>query len=319
MDTGTRATDRRATDPVERVRSFNRGWTELLGLLDHGLLDTPYSLTEARVIFELAQQPTWERLALRNRLGIDASFLTRVLARLQERGLVEASPSSADGRALDLALTAAGRVAYDELDRRSRDQIGALLAPLSAAQRDELVEAMTVTTNLVRPGDGGTVTLRGLRPGDLGWVIGRHGAIYADEFGWDADFEALVARIVADYHANHRPGWEQAWIAELDGARAGCVFCCRRDATTAQLRILLVEPWARGLRIGGRLVDECIAFARGAGYTTIMLWTNDVLVSARRIYQAAGFELVDEEPHHSFGHELVGQNWTLDLRPIRET
>ena len=155
--------------------------------------------------------------------------------------------------------------------------------------------------------------MRGLDSGDLGWVIQRHGEIYRDEYGWDISFEALVAEIVAAYFANHRPGREQAWIADVDGSRAGCVFCCQRDAETAQLRILLVEPSARGLGIGRRLVDECIDFARGAGYRTIMLWTNDVLVSARRIYEAAGFELVDEEPHHSFGHDLVGQNWELAL------
>jgi GNAT superfamily N-acetyltransferase len=157
------------------------------------------------------------------------------------------------------------------------------------------------------------VFLRELRAGDLGWVIGRHGAVYADEYSWDADFEALVAEIVVDHH-RELTARERAWIAEVDGARAGCIFCCERDADTAQLRILLVERWARGLGIGTRLVDECVEFARHAGYTTITLWTNDVLASARRIYEAAGFVLVDTEPHHSFGHDLVGQNWELDLR-----
>jgi GNAT superfamily N-acetyltransferase len=177
---------------------------------------------------------------------------------------------------------------------------------------------MTVVEASTRPGTfvDSDVALRGLEPGDLGWVVGRHGAIYADEFGWTTDFEALVAQIVADYHRNHRLGREHAWIATVDGARAGCVFCVERDATTAQLRILLVEPWARGLRIGARLVDECIEFARQAGYEHLVLWTNDVLVAARRIYQAAGFELVDEEHHQSFGHALVGQNWTLDLARV---
>lgn len=299
---------------VERVRRFNRGWTEVLGLLDQGLLATEYSLTEARVIFELAQRPAWERLALRNRLGIDASFLTRVLNRLEQRGLVASTPSMSDGRAIDLALTSAGRVAFEDLNRRSRQQIGELLGPLTPGGRREVVEAMTVIERLLRPGTGeGEITIRRLRPGDLGWVVERHGSVYFDQFGWDADFEALVARIVADYHQGFKPGREDAWIAEVDGARAGCVFCCERDENTAQLRILLVEPWARGLGIGTRLVDECLAFARGAGYRKIMLWTNDVLVSARRIYQAAGFHLVEEEAHHSFGHDLVGQNWELDL------
>jgi GNAT superfamily N-acetyltransferase len=189
-----------------------------------------------------------------------------------------------------------------------------LVAELTEGQRADLAEAMGVASQLMRPDRPDRhVVIRGLRPGDLGWVVQRHGAIYFDEFGWNTDFEALVATIVASYHTNHKPGREHAWIAEVDGARAGCVFCCQRDDSTAQLRILLVEPWARGLHLGRRLVDECITFARSASYASIMLWTNDVLVAARRIYQAAGFHLVDEEPHHNFGHDLVGQNWTLQL------
>jgi N-acetylglutamate synthase-like GNAT family acetyltransferase len=173
---------------------------------------------------------------------------------------------------------------------------------------------MTVIENLIgHTTSDRDVEVRELRSGDMGWVIERHGAIYWDQFGWDRDFEALVARIVADYHQEFKPGRENAWIAEINGARAGCVFCCQRDQTTAQLRILLVEPWARGAGLGTRLVDKCIAFARGAGYSKMMLWTNDVLVSARHIYEAAGFELVEEDSHHSFGHDLVGQNWELPL------
>jgi DNA-binding MarR family transcriptional regulator/GNAT superfamily N-acetyltransferase len=300
---------------VDRVRAFNRGWTEVLGLLDEGLLATEHTLAEARVIFELAQRPSWERLELRHRLGMDASFLTRVLTRLEAKGLVESTPSPTDGRALDVALTDAGRAAFAELDARSAAQIAALVSGLSDEQRATVAEAMTVITALTRPGSGDRqVVLRGLRAGDMGWVVERHGAIYADELGWDGDFEALVSRIVADYHAGFRPGRESAWIAEVDGARAGCIFCCQRDASTAQLRILLVEPWARGLGIGSRLVEACTSFAAEAGYDTIVLWTNDVLVSARRIYEAAGFRLVDEEGHHSFGHDLVGQHWELALR-----
>jgi DNA-binding MarR family transcriptional regulator/GNAT superfamily N-acetyltransferase len=272
-------------------------------------------LTEARVIFELAQRPSWERLELRYRLGMDASFLTRVLSRLEERGLIVVGPSATDGRALDVALTDAGRAAYAVLDARSTEQIEHLLAGLTDDQRHTLQESMAVITKLLRPGSGeGLVTVRGLEAGDMGWVVQRHGAVYADQFGWDSDFEALVARIVADYHDDLRPRREGAWIAEVDGARAGCVFCCQRDDSTAQLRILLVEPWARGAGVGTRLVDECISFAKAAGYARLVLWTNDVLVSARRIYQAAGFRLVDEERHHSFGHDLVGQHWELALR-----
>jgi len=303
-------------EQIERVRAFNRRWTEVLGLLESGLLATDLSLTEARVLFELGSEPAMERLHLRDLLGIDASFLTRVLARLEERGLLVSGPSAHDARRLTLQLTDDGRDAFADLDARSQRQVGELLEPLSDERRRAVVEAMTMLSASVGAGAAVThrqVSIRGVEPGDLGWVVQRHGALYASEYGWNQDFEGLVARIVADYWANLRPARESAWIADVDGARAGCVFCCRRDEATAQLRILLVEPWARGLGIGARLVDECIAFARGAGYATMMLWTNDVLVSARRIYEAAGFRLVEEEQHHSFGHDLVGQNWELDL------
>jgi len=303
-------------EAVERVRAFNRSWTEVLGLLEQHLLDTEHTLTEARVLFELGRSRGGvERLDLRDRLAIDQSFLGRVLGGLQRSGLVTVVRDETDGRRHRLSLTPTGRDAYRDLDKRSAKQIRTMLAPLSLDQRRSMLEALTVLPALVRPGmhDRSDVDLRALEPGDLGWVVERHGAIYADEFGWNTDFEGLVARIVADYHDHHRAGRDNAWIATVAGARAGCVFCVERDATTAQLRILLVEPWARGLGIGARLVDECIAFARTAGYSTMMLWTNDVLVAARRIYQAAGFTLAGEEHHRSFGHDLVGQNWTLDL------
>ena len=301
-------------DAVTYVRQFNRTWTEVLGLLDRGLLETEFSLVEARILFELAGRDRTERQELRDRMDIDNSFLSRVLQRLVERDLVTATPSRADGRAIVLELTPAGRHAADDLGRRSDAQIRSLLDPLGTDERRQLVESMTITAALTRPGRGARqITIRDLDAGDLGWVVGRHGAVYADEYGWDADFETLVAEIVVD-HQRHLTPRERAWIAEADGARAGCIFCCERDADTAQLRILLVERWARGLGIGTRLVDECIEFARATGYTTVTLWTNDVLTSARRIYEAAGFTLVDAEPHHSFGHDLVGQNWELDLR-----
>jgi DNA-binding MarR family transcriptional regulator/GNAT superfamily N-acetyltransferase len=301
-------------DDISRVRRFNRRWTEILGLLDQGLLATDHSLTEARVIFELAHGERTERMALRRRLGMDDSFLTRVLRGLEADGLVAVSPSTVDGRRRDLVLTEHGRAAFADLDRRSNEQAAGLLAPLSTDQRRLLGDSMTVITNLLDPPPGDhTIAIRDLASGDLGWVIERHGEIYADEFGWSIDFEGLVARIVADFWATRQPSRERAWIAEVDGVRAGCVFCVERDPDCAQLRILLVEPWARGLGIGRRLVDGCIEFARNAGYPRMVLWTNDVLVSARRIYEAAGFRLVDEEPHHSFGHDLIGQNWELEL------
>lgn len=303
---------------VERIRRFNRTWTEVLRLLDEGLLETDFSLAEARVLFELAHRDSWERQELRDRLEMDASFLTRVVNRLVDRDLVVSTPSEADGRAVVLALTKSGRDAFDLLNTRAEAQIAELIDPLTGDQRAVVVEAMTVIAALIRPRTAERkVTIRGLEAGDMGWVVQRHGAIYADEFGWNADFEGLVARIVADYHAGFEPGRENAWMAEVDGARAGCVFCCARDSDTAQLRMLLVEPWARGMGLGHRLVDECIAFATRAGYSTMMLWTNDLLVAARRIYEAAGFQPVDEEAHHSFGHDLIGQNWTLDLTSAR--
>ena len=299
---------------VSQIRRFNRHWTEVLGLLDQGLLATQHSLTEARVIFELAQSDVTERMALRARLAIDASFLTRVLNRLEDAGLVRTWPSELDRRRLHVALTNAGHAAFAELDRRSTAQVQALVDGLSDGQRRALVEAMTVTAHLIGPDpQAHDVVLRAVAAGDLGWVVQRHGEIYADEHGWDTDFEALVARIVADWWTDRDPRRDDAWIAEVDGARAGCVFCVGRDQQTAQLRILLVEPWARGLGIGSRLVAACVAFARAAGYTRLVLWTNDVLLSARRIYEAAGFHLVDEQPHHSFGQDLVGQDWELDL------
>lgn len=302
------------TTTITRVREFNRGWTEVLGLLDRGLLQTDHSLAEARVLFELSQHDSWERSALRDRLGMDASFLTRVLRRLEDQGLVVSETSDVDGRALDLRLTDRGRVAFESLDDRSTAQITDLLAPLTHDQTRVLTESMTVISRLVQTHHGaGSVAIRGLLPGDLGWVVQRNGAVYSDEYGWDADFEGLVARIAGDYQQSLKPDRESAWIAELDGARAGCVFCCEKDDDTAQLRILFVEPWARGNGIGARLVDECVSFARSRGYSRMMLWTNDVLTSARRIYEAVGFEIVEEEHHHSFGHDLVGQNWELDL------
>jgi DNA-binding MarR family transcriptional regulator/GNAT superfamily N-acetyltransferase len=299
---------------VDAIRRFNRRWTEVLGLLDRGLLETDHSLAESRVLFELAHGDGMERSQLLERLGMDPSFLSRVLRRLQSEGLVRSTPSAADGRALDISLTPAGHDAFAILDERSTEQIERLLAPLTPDQVSTVTESVTAISHLIAPtSEPGVVRFRGLEPGDLGWVVQRHGAIYADEYGWDTDFEALVARIVADYRAEFEPGSESAWIAELDGARAGCVFCCKSDADVAQLRILLVEPWARGHGIGSGLVGECITFARSAGYSKIVLWTNDVLVAARRIYEEAGFEIVAEERHRSFGHDLAGETWELRL------
>lgn len=306
--------DLAAPERVAAVRAFSRFYTNRLGTLNEGLLDTAYSLTEGRVLFELAQVELTDMAALRKGLDLDSGYLSRLLAKFDEAGLIRREASAVDGRRQAIALTAAGRRAYKTLNARSARQVGEMLAALPDERQAALVAAMkTVMQALGQDGRPAAVVLRGLRPGDLGWIVQRHGELYAREHGFDHAFEALVARIAADYVDHFDAAKENAWIAELDGERAGCVFCVRKDARTAQLRILLVEPWARGHGIGARLVDECLRFARGAGYKRIALWTNDVLVSARRIYQAAGFELVKEETHCSFGKELVGQFWERAL------
>ncbi|ROT33109.1 helix-turn-helix domain-containing GNAT family N-acetyltransferase [Micromonospora sp. HM5-17] len=297
-------------DQVTTVREFNRFYTRIIGLLDEGLLHTPYSLTEARVIFELAQRGPTDVADLRRDLSLDAGYLSRILARFTGNGLVTRVRSPQDARRQVVTLTETGRAAYEMLNERSDAQVVALLSGLSETARRQLVEAMrTIRTVLGPTPTPRAYLLRALRPGDAGWVVHRHGARYAEEYGWDDSFEALVARIVADYLTDRDPRRENAWIAELDGEPVGCVFCVRRDDAVAQLRLLLVEPHARGLGIGSRLVDECLRFARAAGYREIMLWTNDVLTDARRIYEKAGFELRDQAPHHSFGHDLVEQTW----------
>ena len=299
---------------VEGVREFNRFWTIRIGLLQAGLLETPYSLTEARVIFELAQQESTELVDLRRRLGLDPGYVSRIVSRLRNQDVVETTTSPQDARRIVLTLTDKGQQAYADLDRRSAEQVATMLDSLGDDEQRRLVAAMvTIEELLSPPSEAEPYLIRPLLPGDLGWVVQRHGALYAAEYGWDQSFEALVARIVADYVDDHDPKRDNAWIAEIDGDPVGCVFCVHRDPETAQLRILLVDPRARGLGIGARLVTECIRFARRAGYSKMTLWTNDVLVSARRIYEAAGFELTHEAPHHSFGHDLIEQVWELDL------
>ena len=300
--------------PVERVaavRAFNRFYTHLIGVVSEGLLETPYSLTEARVIFELAQRDVAEVAVLRRSLDLDAGYLSRILSRFEADGLVRRDRSPDDGRRQVAGLTDRGRTVYRDLDGRSGGQIGRILSGLPEDDQRRLIGAMGAIEGILgeRPRPEMYV-LRAFGPGDFGWVVQRHGALYAAEYGWDATFEALVARVVADYIES---GDGDAWIAEVDGEPAGCVFCVRKSERVAQLRLLLVEPSARGLGIGGRLVEECVRFARRSGDDELVLWTNDVLGAARRIYQRAGFELVEEGPHHSFGHDLVEQTWRLKL------
>ena len=299
---------------VAAVRGFNRFYTNVIGLLRGKYLDTPYSLTEARLLFELAQRDTSEVTDLRRTVDIDPGYLSRILARFETDGLITRQRSAADGRRQVIRLTDCGRRVVVGLDARSAGQTRDMLAAARDEDLGKLLGAMRVITEILTesPRPRGYL-LRSPRPGDMGWVVQRNAAVYAEEFGWDASYEALVARIVADFVDNRDPAAEAAWIAEVDGAPAGCVFCVRENATTARLRLLLVEPWARGLGIGSRLVEEVLRFARRAGYTEITLWTNDVLNDARRIYQRAGFTLDNENQHHSFGKDLTGQNWSRAL------
>ena len=294
-----------AEDRVAAVRQFSRYYTNVLGLLQEGLLDTEFSLTEARVIFELAAVGQADAASLKRRLDVDPGYLSRLLARLGNAGLISRQRDPEDGRRQVIELTATGQAAFGTLNDRSDRQVRDLLATLPEDAQRRLTGAMAAIEDILSGPAGRT------RP--AAYLLRSPGELYAREYGWDPTFEALVARIVADYAGNHDPRREAAWIAEVDGQPMGCVLCVRKDDDTAQLRILLVDPAARGLGIGARLVSECLTFARRAGYQRIVLWTNDVLTAARRIYQAAGFRLTGEEPHHSFGHDLVSQTWQLDF------
>jgi DNA-binding MarR family transcriptional regulator/N-acetylglutamate synthase-like GNAT family acetyltransferase len=300
---------------VGYVRHFNRFWTRRIGVLREGYLESPFSLTEVRVLYELAHREETTASELGEELGLDAGYLSRILRGFEKQGLIHKRPSEADGRRRLLRLTGRGWEAFAPLDARSRSEIGAMLGGMSIAEQERLLKAMRAVEGLLSGRSERVVPylLRPHQPGDMGWVVHRHGVIYAREYGWDEHFEALVAEIVAKFIQQHDPRLERCWIAERDGEIVGCVFLVRESEEIAKLRLLLVEPEARGLGIGSRLVEECIHFARQAGYRKITLWTNDVLKSARRIYEAKGFRLVHEEPHRSFGHDLVGQTWELML------
>jgi DNA-binding MarR family transcriptional regulator/GNAT superfamily N-acetyltransferase len=307
---------------VDAVRRFNRFYTQRIGVLRDGLYDSVYSLAEVRVLYELAhaKQPTTATDLVRT-LAIDAGYLSRMLRKFEANALIRKVRSKSDGRELHLSLTAAGRKAFAQLDRASHDEIAALLAPLAGDAQHRIVDAMGAIESLLdgaghRAGPSrpsAPYVLRNHRPGDIGWVISRHGALYAQEYGWDDTFEALVAEIAAKFLKLFDPQYERCWVAERDSHNLGAVFLVRRSPTVAQLRLLLVEPSARGLGIGRHLVAECIAFARAAGYRKIMLWTNAGLDAARHIYERAGFRLIREERHRSFGKDLVGQTFELKL------
>jgi DNA-binding MarR family transcriptional regulator/N-acetylglutamate synthase-like GNAT family acetyltransferase len=284
-------------------------------VLHEGLLASPFSLTEARVIYELAQHEETTATELSTELGLDPGYLSRLLRGFKKQGLIRKRPSTTDGRRNLLSLTETGQVAFATINNRSRHEIGQMLGELSTEDRQRLVGAMQTIEGLLgaEPEHRALFILRPHQPGDMGWVVHRHGVLYAEGYGWDDTFEALVAQIVADFIANFDPNRERCWIAEMNGEPVGSVFVVKASESVAKLRLLLVEPKARGMGLGSRLVEECIRFARLAGYQTLTLWTNSVLVEARRIYERRGFKLVEEESHHSFGHDLVGQNWELAL------
>lgn len=304
-----------SAEDVATVRAFNRFYTRIIGVLGDGLMRTPYSLTEARVIFELAQRDAAEVLALRRALDLDAGYLSRMLARFESDGLVVRERSPEDGRRQIVRLTPHGREVFAMLDERSAGEIRGLLERLSDDERRRLIAAMRTIRGVLdgRPRTR-ACTLRALRPGDLGWVVQRNGALYDEECGWDRTYEALVAKVVADYVDGHDPRRENAWIAEVEGEPVGSVFCVRRDDRVAQLRLLHVEPSVRGMGIGTALVEECLRFAAAAGYQEIMLWTTALQKAAHRVYERAGFRLETvEEPVERFGSRIQGQIWRRAL------
>ncbi|MGI5408619.1 bifunctional helix-turn-helix transcriptional regulator/GNAT family N-acetyltransferase [Streptomyces chartreusis] len=308
---------------VHDIRAFNRFYTNVIGALDYSRhLYAPYTLTESRVLYELAHSPRTDAADLRTELSLDAGYLSRILNKFEQDGLIERTPSQQDPRRRRVTLTARGRETGKLLEERASESVGSLLSTVPAAERPRLAEAMTTVRTILsegRPPRREDVLLREPGPGDLGWIVQRNAALYAAEYGWNADYEGLVARIVADFAEDHDPHLERVWIAELDGRPVGCVMCVRDEApATARLRLLLVEPDARGLGIGDRLVTAVVDFARGVGYRDLVLWTNDVLSSARRIYQRHGFVLAAEKPHRSFGKDLTGQDWRLDLHGTTE-
>jgi DNA-binding MarR family transcriptional regulator/N-acetylglutamate synthase-like GNAT family acetyltransferase len=300
---------------IAAVRGFGRFYTSKLGIIEPKLYDSPYTLQEARIIYEIAQRQNCTATDLARELRLDPGFLSRTLQALQRRRIVARKPSKEDGRVNELTLTAAGRAAFVELERRSSGQVTALLGELDERGRAAIVHAMDTIAQALEPSPQKPAgfLLRSHRPGDIGWIISRHGAIYAQEYGWDISFEALVAEIAAQFIRSYDASREHCWIAEVGGEPAGSIFLVRASDQVAKLRLLLVEKKARGLGVGRALTEQCIRFAREAGYSSITLWTQSILVAARGIYQRAGFERLKEERHHSFGVDLIGETWEMKL------
>jgi DNA-binding MarR family transcriptional regulator/GNAT superfamily N-acetyltransferase len=298
---------------IDAVRDFNRTYTRKLGVLGEGFLDTTFSLTEARVLYELSGG---ERTAseVGAALGLDAGYLSRILDRFAKARLISRNTSPEDRRRSVIALTRAGHAAFAPLEERSRERVGAFVSALPASGQAQLIDAMNVVAALTQAGEGQPkISLRTHRAGDMGWITMRHGALYAEEYGYGPQFEAMVADICAQFLKNFQPKWERCWIAELNAVPAGSCCLVRADAKTAKLRLMFLEPWARGKGVAQKLVEECIAFAKKHNYEKIVLWTQSELVAARKLYERAGFKLTGTKPHADFGKKLVGETWELKL------
>ena len=304
------------SNEISAFRHFNRFYTKQVGALNEGLLESPFTLTEARIIYEVANRERTTATELGNELGMDLGYLSRTLRALETRKVITRKTSASDARQSFVVLTAKGRKEFEGLDRLSRNQIEEILNDLSPVERKRLLSAMALIEDTLdgKPKEEKySYILRAPEPGDMGWVVQSNGTLYAQEYAWDENYEALVAQIVADFVKNFDAKKEHCWIAEKDGENVGSVFLVKESDEVARLRLLIVDPKARGLGIGKRLVDECTRFARRAGYKKITLWTNSVLLAARSIYEKAGYELVKSEKHHNFGHDLVGETWELTL------
>lgn len=297
------------------VRRFNRFYTKQIGILHEGYLTSDFSLGEVRVLYEIAHRDRPTAAEIAQDLDLDPGYLSRVLSSFEKRRLIARQPESTDGRRSRLSLTSTGRNAFAPLERGADRQVTALLAKLAPAQRKSLIDSMQTIENVLNPSKPASTPylIRPHQPGDMGWIIHRHGVLYAQEYGWDERFEAEVAEIAAHFIKHYDPKRERCWIAEKDGAIAGCIFLVRKTDRIGKLRLFLVEPSARGLGIGNRLVTECIRFARQAGYRKITLWTQSILYAARHIYAKHGFHRVHQERHHSFGHPLIAETWELKL------
>jgi DNA-binding MarR family transcriptional regulator/N-acetylglutamate synthase-like GNAT family acetyltransferase len=310
-------------EQIAQVRAFNRDYTRRIGVLQQGLHDSPYSLAQVRVMYEIAHRSGVTAGELADDLGLDRGYLSRILKRFEAKKLIAREPSADDARRHHLRLTPEGRRVFAPLERRSQQQVGAMFARLDETRQQAVLQAMTMIHTAFAAqsqracADGGRVsaggvTLRTHRPGDMGWVVQRHGELYHQEYGWTDEFEALVAQITVDFIRKLDPKRERCWIAERDGRRLGCIFLVAQDASTAKLRLLLVDPEARGMGLGRTLVTECVRFAREVGYRKIVLWTQDILHAARHLYAQAGFRKIAQEPHHSFGADLIGETWELE-------